>query len=228
MLPITPFTGSFTCTDFDTSGDRAAFNTGTEGSFAAATSGSTAIAYPLDHALFPSNLGAIQVQLKTAGSAARITFQTDTEQPRERAVLRGLRVGARSGCSVTIPLAFTQMLIPASQTEDLQLTARVLVAARPRVIRPPSASPGRAPGSRAVSTTGRSSRTKPDCPSATMADPRHVSAWTTPTQNPKNGTAIYRYDFSLTDPAPQQVWTDDGGPDSRPVLPGRAAGLGQR
>ena len=34
--------------------------------------------------------------------------------------------------------------------------------------------------------------------------------------SPKNGTAIYRYDFAQDNPTPQQVWTDDGGPNSAP------------
>ena len=216
---VTPFTGSFTCSDFDTSGACAAFDTGTEGSFAAATSGSTAIAYPLDHALFPSNLGAIQVQLKTPGTAARISFQTAQSNNVNAQFYGACESAPGSGCSVTIPLAFTQMLIPASQTEDLQLTARVLVGGTPTGDSPPIRVAWASSGLTGGLYYWTSLPNQTACPSSLMATPGSYCLLDT-TLVPKNGTAIYRYDFSRTDPAPQQVWTDDGGPDSAPSYQG--------
>ena len=217
---VTPFTGSFTCTDFDTSGACAPFDTGQEGSFVASTSGSTAIAYPLDHALFPSNLGAIQVQLTTPGTAARIAFRTLQSNNVSALYYGSCESAPGSGCSVTIPLAFTQRLLPASQIEDIQLTARVLAGNGT-----PTADS--APISVAWASAGLTGGlyywtvlpNQTSCPSATMATPGSYCLPDT-TVVPKNGTAIFRYDFSQTAPAPQQVWTDDGGPDSVPSYQG--------
>ena len=68
ILPVTPISGSFTCTDFS-SGSCPSFSTGDEGNFDNGTSGSTSITYPLDHSLFPSNLGPIQIQMSTSGTS---------------------------------------------------------------------------------------------------------------------------------------------------------------
>jgi hypothetical protein len=216
---ITPVTGSFTCTDFDTSGDCAPFDTSTEGGFATAPSGSTTIAYPLDKALFPSNLGPIQVQMATSGSAARISFKT-TQTGNVNALYYGACETAPGwGCSVTIPLAFTQMLIPASQIEDIQLTARVLNGGTPTA----DSLPVNVAWAGARLTGGLYYWTllpnQQYCPSSTMASPGTYCLEDT-TIMPKDGTAIYRYDFSQTSPAPQQVWTDDGGPNSSPSYQG--------
>ena len=66
--------------------------------------------------------------MSTSGSAARIHFQTTISNPPNVDVnyFGACESGSGSGCSVTLPVAFTRMLIPASQTEDIQITARVL------------------------------------------------------------------------------------------------------
>jgi hypothetical protein len=219
---ITPFTGSFTCADFSSSGACVPFDTGTEGAFSNAAAGSTAIAYPLDHSLFPSNLGPTQFQMKTAGTAARISFQT-LQTNNVKADFYGACEVPGAGCSVTIPLAFTQKLIPASATEDIQITARVLSGTTP--------TNDSSSISAAWSSAGLSGGlyywtaivNQPYCPNAIagnpLPDPGSYCLLDT-ALNPKNGTAIYRYDFSQPTPAPQQVWTDDGGPDSSPSYQG--------
>ncbi len=217
-IPITPWSGNFTCADF-TGITCTPFDTGKEGTLDSGGSGSTTIAYPLDHALFPSNLGPIQVQLTTSGSAARISFNTTASDNVHVNYYGACESAPGSGCSVTLPLAFTQQLVPASQDEDIQITARVLSGS--------SATGDSAPISAAwapAAVTGglyywTVLPNQQYCPSSTMASPGTYCLLDT-TQTPKNGTAIYRYDFSQDNPVPQQVWTDDGGPSSSPAYQG--------
>jgi len=217
---ITPLTGSFTCTDFATSGACASFDPSTVSKFSGTTAGTTTIAYPLDHALFPSNFGPIQFQMTTSGSAARISFQTPQSGDVNVNYYGACEAVPGSGCSVTIPLALTQMLIPASQIEDIQITARVLGAGGT-----PTAD------SLAVNVAWTPSPlngglyywtflpNQPYCPSSTMSSPGSYCLLDT-NQAPKNGTTIYRYDFSQAPLGPQQIWTDDGGPNSNPAYQG--------
>jgi hypothetical protein len=219
-LPITPVSGNFTCKDFDNGGVCPSFDTGKEGTLDNGGSGSApTIAYPLDHSLFPSNLGPIQVQLSTSGTAARINFQTSLTNNVSVNYYGACETGAGSGCAITLPLAFTRMLVPASQKEDIQITARVQTNSGVTADSAPIAS---AWASSAV-TGGLYYWTvlpnQPYCKSATMADGGHYCLQDT-TLMPMNGTAIYRYDFSNDNPVPQQVWTDDGGPNSTPAYQG--------
>ena len=218
-IPITPISGPFTCTDFSACPAGApAFSSGSEGTFDNGGSGSTTIAYPLDKSLFPSNLGPIQVQMTTPGTSARISFQTASGNVDVK-YYGSCESAPGSGCSVTLPLAFTQMMIPASQDEDIQLTARVLSGSTPTGDSPTIS----AAWTQAGLTGGLYFWTvipnQPYCPSATSASPGTYCLQDT-TQTPKNGTAIYRYDFSKDNPVPQQVWTDDGGPNSTPSYQG--------
>ncbi len=124
-----------------------------------------------------------------------------------------------SGCSVTLPLAFTQQLVPASQNEDIQITARVLNGSSATGDSSPISSawaPSAVTGGLYYWTVLPNQNY---CPSSTMASPGTYCLLDT-TQTPKNGTAIYRYDFSQDNPVPQQVWTDDGGPSSTPSYQG--------
>ncbi|HVV49740.1 MAG TPA: hypothetical protein VHO06_08785 [Polyangia bacterium] len=219
-VPITPISGPHVCTDYDTSGACTMFNTGMEGTLDNGGSGAApTIAYPLDHALFPSNLGPIQVQLTTPGTAARITFQTLQSSNVNVNYYGTCETGAGSGCAITLPVAFTKQLAPASQLEDIQLTARVLNGS--------TVSADSAPINAAWAPLGVTGGlyywtvlpNQPYCPSSTMANPPNYCLQDT-TLNPKNGTAIYRYDFSQDNPAPQQIWTDDGGPNSAPAYQG--------
>ncbi len=219
-LPITPLTGDHTCTDFDSSSNCSSYSTDNNGNFDNSTNGSTSIVYPLDHSLFPSNLGPIQVQMSTSGSAARIHFQTTMSNPPNVDVnyFGACESGSGSGCSVTLPVAFTRMLVPASQDEDIQITARVLNNGTP------TNDSGSINAAWASSLTGglyywTVLPNQQYCPSSTMASPGSYCLLDT-TQKPPNGTAIYRYDFAQDNPAPQQVWTDDGGPNSSPSYQG--------
>jgi hypothetical protein len=219
ILPVTPISGSFTCTDFNTSGSCASFSTGNEGNFDNTTSGSTSITYPLDHSLFPSNLGPIQIQMSTSGASARITFQTLASSNVNIQYFGSCESAPGSGCSVTLPLALTRMLVPACQTEDIQITARVLNGTMPTA----DSAPINVAWADAGVTGGLYYWTvlpnQSYCASSTMATPGTYCLQDT-TLNPKNGTAIYRYDFSQDNPVPQQVWTDDGGPASSPSYQG--------
>jgi hypothetical protein len=218
-LPITPLTGDHTCTDFDSSSNCSSYSTDNNGNFNNNPSGSTSIVYPLDHSLFPSNLGPIQVQMSTSGSAARITFQTTQSSNVNVNYFGACESAPGSGCSVTLPLAFTKMLVPASQEENIQMTARVLNNGNPTN----DSSSISVAWAQAALTGGLYYWTvlpnQQYCPSATMASPGTYCLEDT-TQTPKNGTAIYRYDFAQDNPAPQQVWTDDGGPNSNPSYQG--------
>jgi WD40-like Beta Propeller Repeat len=223
-LPVTPISGSHTCTDFDTSSNCGSFNSGDQGKLDGSnTSGSTSIAYPLDNSLFPSNLGPIQVHLSSSGSSARIHFLTTQSSNVDVQYYGGCESAPGSGCVVTLPVAFTRMLIPACQTENIQLTARVLSGGTPT---DDSSPVNVAWASTAVTgglyywtvlpnqnycTGGSASNPVANPPNYCLLDL---------SQNPKNGTAIYRYDFSQDNPAPQQVWTDDGGPNSNPAYQG--------
>jgi hypothetical protein len=217
-LPVTPISGNFTCTDFS-SGSCASFSTSDEGNFDNGTSGSTSITYPLDHSLFPSNLGPIQIQMSTSGASARISFKTLATSNVDIQYFGKCETAPGSGCSVTLPLALTQKLVPACQTEDIQITARVLNGTSPTN----DSAPITVAWADAGLTGGLYYWTvipnQPYCPSATAASPGTYCLQDT-TQTPKNGTAIYRYDFSKDNPAPQQVWTDDGGPNSTPSYQG--------
>jgi hypothetical protein len=218
-LPITPISGNFTCTDFDTSGACATFDTGTEGTFDNSGSGSTTIAYPIDKSLFPSNLGPIQVQMTTPGTSARISFTTPSQIVKAQ-YFGSCEPAPGSGCSVTLPLAFTKMLIPASQDEDITLTARVLSGTTPTGDSAPITTAWTQVGLTGglyFWTVVPNPNKKPagntdDIPTPgtyILLDPSQTS-----------GTQIERYDFALDNPKPEVVWTDDGGPGSTPAYDG--------
>jgi hypothetical protein len=112
----------------------------------------------------------------------------------------------------------TEMLVPASSIENIQITMRVSNGGAPM-----ESAPIQAAWAQTGVTGGLYYWTvipnQPYCPSATAASPGTYCLEDT-TQTPKNGTAIYRYDFSQSNPVPQQVWTDDGGPNSTPSYQG--------
>jgi hypothetical protein len=220
-LPITPFTGDHTCPDFDSSSNCSSFNTGDQGKLdSGSTSGSTSIAYPLDNSLFPSNLGPIQVHMSSSGSSARIHFLTTQSSNVDVQYYGGCESAPGSGCVVTLPVAFTRMLIPACQTENIQMTARVLSGGTPTN----DSDPINVAWASSAVTGGLYYWTvipgQMYCPSTTMANPPMYCLQDNPTTPANTGTAIYRYDFAQDNPAPQQVWTDDGGPNSSPAYQG--------
>jgi hypothetical protein len=210
------FSGGFTCTDFDTSGSCASFSTGTETTLDGTPSGTTTIAYPLDGSLFPANLGPIQVQTTTSGTSARINFQTTSGNVNVN-FYGSCEAGPGPGCYVTIPVAFTQLLIPGSASENIHLTARVSSGGAPSESAPVSSAwaPTGLTGGLYFWTvvphpvTATSTNDIPTPPTYLLLDPTQTS-----------GTQIQRYDFSRDNPAPEVVWTDDGGPGSTPPYDG--------
>jgi hypothetical protein len=216
--PATPISGNFTCPDFDTSGTCASFSPSTESTFDNATSGSTSIAYPLNNSLFPYNLGPIQVQMTTPGTAARISFKTLQSDNVDVKFFGACEQAPGNGCSVTIPIALTQMLAPASRTENIQITARVLSGTTPTGDSAPILTAWTDAGLTGGlyfwtvvphPTTATNTSDTPTPPTYILLDPAQTS-----------GTQIERYDFSKDSPAPQVVWTDDGGPGSTPPYDG--------
>ncbi len=225
------FTGNFTCTDFDTAGAScASFNTSAEGKLDSGPSGTTTIAYPLDGSLFPENLGPIQVHIASPGSVARINFKTSNTSNVNVNYYGACEMGASNpnatgNCYVTIPLALTQLLVPSCETEDITVTARVSNGNSAPVESAPInvdwAQSGLTGGLYYWTVIPNAPHKNPGDTGAAPTPPNYIvldppsSATAT-----VNGTAIYRYDFSQTNPAPQQVWTDDGGPNSMPPYQG--------
>jgi hypothetical protein len=225
-IPITPISGNFSCTDFSACpSGSGSFNTGSESTFDNGGSGSTTIAYPLDKSLFPSNLGPIQVQMTTPGTSARIAFHT-TSGNVDVKFFGSCESAPGTGCSVTLPLDFTRMMIPASQNEDIQLTARVLSGS--------TVTGDSAPITAAWTQVGLTGglyfwTVVPNPPQKSAGDtgdiptpPNYILLDPPPSGSspPYYGTQIQRYDFSQTNPIPQVVWTDDGGPGSTPPYDG--------
>jgi WD40-like Beta Propeller Repeat len=160
------------------------------------------IAYPLDGSVFPARLGSIYVHIVKSGSptAARLEFQAgglDILWYGKCEVDPVNLPGA--GCYVQLPAAFTALLIPASDHEDITVTARVGGAGAPS-----QAPPIKVAWSN-VSLTGG------------------IYYWTTIQPGPiypgytlpamaTSGTGIQRYDFKNDVPVPQLVYTDQGAP----------------
>lgn len=201
-----------------------------------APSGTTQIAYPLDKALFPSNLTPIYAQMTTGGAnaIARLNFQatgldvnyyancvtsddTNTSATGQPDPFPG------SGCSVKMPLTLTQLFIATSEKQDIKMTARVFAGGSSPVesqsINVAWANVGLSGGIYYWSTI-------PNPPKATQENapatpPNYILLDPTATQ----GTAIYRYDFTNGTPAPTVTWTDDGGPKSTPPYQGAPAAV---
>jgi hypothetical protein len=173
----------------------------------ATPSGSSTIAYPLEGALFPSNLGPIMVQINkgSASSAtlARLNFKADqldfsyyakcqTTDPATTRPLPG------AGCYVVLPLSITQLMIPSSENGDIKLTARVGGSGAPAESAPIDVAWSNVPLTGGLYYWS-------------VVDPTVNAGWTSldiPAQT--KGTGVYRYDLTQTTAAPQLIWTDDG------------------
>jgi hypothetical protein len=205
-------------------------------------SGSTTIAYPLDHSLFPSNLAPIYAQMTASGSnaIARLNFQAqgldvsyyancvasdDTNTSASPTMMPDPFPG--SNCNIKMPLSLTQLFIATSEKQDIKMTARVFSG---------STLVESAPINVAWSNVGLSGgiyywSTIPNPPHATQenspAMPPNYILLDPPsaTATSWNGTAIYRYDFTNGTPAPTVTWTDDGGPKSTPPYAGAPAAV---
>jgi WD40-like Beta Propeller Repeat len=195
-----------------------------------ATSGTTNLAYPPDKALFPANMTPIYAQMTASGanSIARLNFQAtgldinyysncvSTDDTNNNDPLPG------GGCYVKMPLSLTQLFIATSERQDIRMTARVSNGGAPvesQSINVAWANVGLSGGIYYWST---------------IPNPPKVSSENAPAQPPnyilldpmsKEGTAIYRYDFTNGTPAPTVTWTDDGGPKSDPPYQGAPAAV---
>ena len=161
--------------------------------------------------VFPSNLGPIQVQMSTSGTSARINFQTlaaeRQHQVLRRPASRRRELAVRSPCRSRSRRCWSRPARPRTSRSR----RACLNGSSPTGDSAPINSPG--PRRRDRRPLLLDGRPEPDryCPSRHGRAPATYCLQDT-TPDPKNGTAIYRYDFSQTNPAPEQVWTDDGGP----------------
>jgi len=191
---LATFSGNFTCGTFDASGESA---------LDGASSPGGSVAYPLNGALLPPNLGPITVHVartSPAQSAARINFSADnvlsvnyycTCQP-----------AAGTGCYVDLLPDLTQLFIAVSESRDIKLTARLGGTGAP-LIETPSINVA---WTNVPLSGGLYYWT-------TMAD-----GVVTGYRSPRNtdgtaatGTGIQRYDFGRDGVAmPQLVYTDQG------------------
>jgi hypothetical protein len=193
--------------------------------------GSASIAYPLDHAVFPSNLTPIYAQISGTGSIARINFQATGLSINYYA--NCLTADADSNdpfpntagnCYVDMPLSLTQLLIAASANEDIMMKARLFGTAlsESQTVSVAWSNVKLSGGLYYWSTIPSPTR----CPNATDQNPVPNPPSYCLLDNPANspsGTAIYRYAFDLNNggsPTPTTVWTDDGGPSSNPKYDG--------
>jgi hypothetical protein len=175
-------------------GDADGFSPADESKLDGTPSSGTQVVYPLDGALFPSNLAPITVQVAKAAPAqslARIELVADP--------LVSFRWYAPCepgpndfrGCYVTLPSALSSLFTQVSESGDVTLTARIAA---------------------------------PDGNQLAETSPIHIAwtespltgglyYWTTlpPSQN-DGTTGIARYDFAGDASKPQIVYTDKGSP----------------
>jgi len=199
-----------------------------------APSGTTQLSYPLDKAVFPSNLTPIYAQMTTGGAnaIARLNFQATgldvnyyancvtSDDTNNNDPFPG------TGCYVKMPLSLTQLFIATSEKQDITMRARVFTSGSAPVesqtISVAWANVGLSGGIYYWSTI-------PNPPKATQenapATPPNYILLDPTTQPTWNGTAIYRYDFTNGTPAPTVTWTDDGGPKSTPPYQGAPAAV---
>jgi hypothetical protein len=168
--------------------------------------GAATIAYPLDGALFPSNLGPIWVHVtKNSGAtAARLEFKTDAIDIMYYGPCETDPVNLPGpGCYVQLPLSFTQLLIPASENGDISLTARVGGSGAPSE-------------SGSIKVAWSNVALSGGLYYWTVIDPLSVPGYTSPEVPPQPlGTGVQRYDFDAQGAtAPELVWTDHGAPNA--------------
>jgi hypothetical protein len=181
-------------------------------------SGSSQLVYPTDHALFPSNLSPIYAQVQSSGGQiARLHFEgtgvsvnyygnCDTTLP-------------GGGCYVKMPLTLTQLFVGPSEMGDIAMTARVSNGGAPtesQTINVAWASLGLSGGLYYWSIIPNPPRVSSDPGIATPGSYILLDSKGT------SGTGIFRYAFTTdgTDPVPDMIWTDDGGPHSTPSYQG--------
>jgi len=183
------------------------FDNGAKGTLDGNPSGSVQLTYPLDGALFPSNLGPIFVQITKNGNAssARLRFTVDpgiidiTWYGKCETTDSNGSTLPGTGCYVKLPLDFTKLFIGASQSSNITLTARV------------GAASGSASESQSIHVAWADVAVTGGLYYWSVIDPAAVQGYVSPEMPAQpTGTGIMRYDFSADNPAPQIVWTDRG------------------
>jgi hypothetical protein len=162
------------------------------------------VTYPLDGSLIPRKLGPLTVQVSrdSLSTVARVELKADgVDVLYYDRCLTDPAHAPGPGCSVQLPPSVTDLFVPASQTGDVTLTARV------------------------EGTGGLSESAPIHVAFADSALPGALYFWTTikagasfpgyvPPLDAVSGTAIQRYDFAQPSPAVQLVYTDQGAPPS--------------
>jgi hypothetical protein len=159
-----------------------------------------AIAYPLDGAIIPANLGPITVHVSrtAAQTEAKLTFTGDLLALDYLAPCEAGAPGA--GCYVTLPATFSDLLVGASRNQDVRLAAalanpggRDLVASAP------------------ISLAWASAQLEGGLYYWTTITAGAVAGYEPPA-GATSGTAVQRYDLGRGTSAPELVWTDQGAP----------------
>jgi hypothetical protein len=179
------------------------------------TSGAVTVAYPLDGAIFPSNFGAVTVQIaKSTGAQdiARLTFSGDGLDVRHYGVCE---TGPGAGCYVTLPSAVTKLFLATSAQHDIMMTARLGSKAGGSVS---ESSVVRLAWANVPLSGGLYYWTTIPCPNGACPIP----GYTLPT-GATDGTAVMRYRFDGDAPVRELVWTDQGSPNSAPAFGGSPA-----
>ncbi len=193
---IATFTGNFSCAGFDSSGQGALDGNPSPGG---------AVAYPLNGAVLPPNLGPITAHVAKTSSnqnAARLNFSSSKDNVLSVNYYCGCQAAAGPGCYIDLPLEVTQLFIAVSESQNVKMTARLGGTGAP-LIETPSINIAWAN----VPLSGGLYYW------TTMADgvvpgyqsPRNVDG------TPATGTGIQRYDFGHDGIAtPEIVYTDKG------------------
>jgi hypothetical protein len=203
------FASDFVCTDLVAAASCASFDPATKSSLQGTPAASVGIAYPLAGALIPSNLGPIQVHVAAPGTAARIAFRSTASTNLSIDYYGACEPGPGTGCYVTLPTALTQLLAPSSETEDLQIVARLSASGTLSESAPLVVNWAAAPLGGGLTYWSLI----PSPPAGPAAPPNYVEL---DAPYVTNGMAVKRYDLSAGTTGPSIIWTDDGGPASSP------------
>jgi hypothetical protein len=178
--------------------------------------GQVTIAYPLNGAIFPANVGAVTVHLPKSGSqdVARLALGGDGLDVKYYA---RCETGLGTGCYVTLPAELTRLLIAPSTMNDVRLTARL------------GSSAG---GAVAESTPINLAWANVNLQGGlyywtTIKSDASIPGYMSPNMKPNgggrdDGTGVMRYDFDGDTPRREVVYTDRGmvrDVDNNPATP---------
>ncbi|MES1172199.1 MAG: hypothetical protein ABUL77_03090 [Bacteroidota bacterium] len=180
------------------------FNTANESKLDGAVSGALTVGYPLDGAIFPSNFGAVTVQLAKTGAQdiARLAFAGDGLDVQHYGTCEA---GPGTGCYVTLPSAVTKLFLASSARNDIKMTARL-----------GSASGGAVAESAPVRLAWANVPLSGGLYYWTTINPGAIPNYTAPDPTDPRGTAVMRYNFEGDLPKRELVWTDRGSPLTTP------------